>query len=87
MNEPMLRLVSEPLTVSPSLRSPAETADRRALVRCIAASPVHMQWLREHVGAILEREAVQLDGLGDPEGADHLRRRARAHIAGDTPLW
>lgn len=75
--------------VAPEGRSlpAAEVADRRALVRCIAASPVHMGWLRDHVAAILEREAHQLDALGDAEGADHLRRRARAHMLGETPLW
>lgn len=69
------------------VRHADEDADRRALVRAIASAPVHMQWLREHVGKILVREAGMLERLGDAEGADHLRRRAAAHVAGDTPLW
>lgn len=69
------------------VRSADEEDDRKALVRAIASAPVHMQWLREHVGKILVREAGLLERLGDPEGADQLRRRAAAHVAGDTPLW
>lgn len=61
--------------------------EHRALVRHISSSGPRIQWLRNHVGMILEREAHQLDALGDDEGADHLRRRARAHVAGELPAW
>lgn len=80
-------VVSIPRRPAGRARVADDAVDRAALVRAIAASPVHIAWLREHVGKILEREAHLLDGLGDPEAGEHLRRRAAAHVAGDTPLW
>lgn len=76
-----------PDVASAHTRAGDEDDARAAMVRAVASSPVHIQWLRDHVAKILLREAAQLAGLGDDEGADHLRRRAAAHRAGDTPLW
>ena len=69
------------------VRDADEDNERRAIVRAIASSPVTIQWLRDHVHKILLREAGLLEVLGDDEGADHLRRRAAAHMKGETPLW
>lgn len=62
---------------------------RRALVRYIAADPLRIQWLREHVAAHLDRAADSLaeSTLADLDAAEVLHARAGAHRRGDTSLW
>jgi hypothetical protein len=67
-----------------------DAAERAALVRHIAADPVRVQWLRDHVADALDRLAAAVRESDPPTvdvAAAAIERRAGAHRRGETPLW
>jgi hypothetical protein len=67
-----------------------EAEERAALVRHIAADPVRVQWLRDHVAGVLDRVALAVRESDPPTvdvAAAAIERRAAAHRRGETPLW
>jgi hypothetical protein len=70
----------------------ADDEVRRALVRQIAADPISVGWLREHVASQLRAAADELrrshtGGITGEYAAGIVERRAAEHERGETPLW
>lgn len=69
---------------------PTPEERRRQIVRCIAADPVLIDWLRDHTARHLETVAEAVEASEPPTvevAAAAIRSRAGAHRRGDTVLW